>query len=73
MRIGANPRTEPTTSQRLYRPERPPAKKSGASHRHDYRLALSAGIEPEITDCRTLGLARLFAIDYQRSRGSELG
>jgi hypothetical protein len=33
---------------------------------------IASGIEL-ITNCPTLGLARLFAIDYQRSRGSELG
>ena len=35
----------------------------------DYKITFRSGVELEITNCRTAGLAHLLASDYLRSRG----
>lgn len=68
--MGANPEIEPTTSQRAFnRQERPPTKRTGAWHHRDYRIVFASGVDLEITNCRSPGLARLLAVDFQRSKG----
>jgi len=37
----------------------------------DYKITFRSGVELEITNCRTAGLAHLLASDYLRSRGRQ--
>lgn len=39
------------------------------AHHHDYRIVFASGVDLEITNCRSPGLAQMLAVDYQRSKG----
>ncbi len=54
--------TSPKTSHAaINRLGLPPLKRSGASHRHDFRIVLANGVEYEVGNCRNVGHARLVA------------
>ena len=54
--------TSPKTSHAaINRLGLPPPKRSGASHRHDFRIIFANGIGYEIGNCSNVGHARLIA------------
>ena len=44
-------------------------KAAGTLKHHDYRVIFASSVDLEITNCRSPGLARLLAVDYQRGKG----
>jgi hypothetical protein len=46
-------------------------KAAGTLKHHDYRVVFASGVDLEISNCRCPGLARLLAVDYQRSKGRQ--
>jgi len=64
------PNPGPKTSQRAFnRQERPPSKRAGAAHHRDYRVVFASGVELEVTNCRSPGIARMLSVEHQRTKG----
>ena len=68
--------TSPKTSHAaINRLGLPPPKRSGASHRHDFRIIFANGIGYEIGNCRNVGHARLItriAEEQKRQRNGAI-